>query len=46
MRSNDDKEIIQARRHYTQAEVDDCADYKLNDDAHVKVSQNNYSLGL
>ncbi|XP_054820635.1 DNA (cytosine-5)-methyltransferase CMT3 isoform X1 [Prosopis cineraria] len=34
--NNDDEEIIQAQRHYTQAEVDGCIDYKLNDDAHVK----------
>lgn len=35
-----DEDILQARRHYTQAEVDGCTLYKLYDDAHVKVSSN------
>lgn len=39
-RNDEDEEIQQARRHYTQAEVDGCMLYKLYDDAHVKVSQN------
>ncbi|KAK4280946.1 hypothetical protein QN277_012498 [Acacia crassicarpa] len=36
--NNVDEEIIQARRHYTQA-IDDCIHYKLNDDAHVKAEE-------
>ncbi|TKY44565.1 DNA (cytosine-5)-methyltransferase CMT3 [Spatholobus suberectus] len=41
---NEDEEIYQARRHYTQAEVDGCMLYKLYDDAHVKAEEgeNNY----
>ncbi|XP_020221194.1 DNA (cytosine-5)-methyltransferase CMT3 [Cajanus cajan] len=38
-KSNEDDEIIQARRHYTQAEVDGCMLYKLYDDAHVKADE-------
>ncbi|GKV21738.1 hypothetical protein SLEP1_g31690 [Rubroshorea leprosula] len=33
----DDEEVIQARRHYTRAEVDRRVIYDLNDDAHVQV---------
>ncbi|XP_044504372.1 DNA (cytosine-5)-methyltransferase CMT3-like [Mangifera indica] len=35
---DDSEEFIQARCHYTQAEVDGCVFYNLYDDAHVKVS--------
>ncbi|KAF7819761.1 DNA (cytosine-5)-methyltransferase CMT3 [Senna tora] len=40
----DDEEIIQALKHYTEAEVDGCNLYKLYDDAHVKAEegQDNY----
>ncbi|XP_004513047.1 DNA (cytosine-5)-methyltransferase CMT3 isoform X2 [Cicer arietinum] len=34
--NSDDEEILQARHHYTEAEIDGCTIYKLNDDAHVK----------
>ncbi|XVF49453.1 hypothetical protein PTKIN_Ptkin04bG0013800 [Pterospermum kingtungense] len=38
--ANDESdEIIQARRHYTQAEVDGCATFNLYDDAHVKAEE-------
>ncbi|XP_061345031.1 DNA (cytosine-5)-methyltransferase CMT3 [Gastrolobium bilobum] len=37
--SSDDEEILQARCHYTQAEVDGCTLYKLYDDAHVKAEE-------
>jgi len=36
----DSNQIIQARRHYTQVEVDGRIFYNLYDDAHVKVSFN------
>ncbi|KAK7314403.1 hypothetical protein VNO77_32925 [Canavalia gladiata] len=36
---NEEEEIHQARRHYTQAEVDGCTLYKLYDDAHVKAEE-------
>ncbi|XP_027357407.1 DNA (cytosine-5)-methyltransferase CMT3 [Abrus precatorius] len=36
---NVDEEILQARRHYTQAEVDGSMLYKLYDDAHVKAEE-------
>lgn len=35
---DDSEEVIQALRHYTQAEVDGRILYDLYDDAHVKVS--------
>ncbi|KHN40382.1 DNA (cytosine-5)-methyltransferase 1 [Glycine soja] len=38
-RNDEDEEIQQARRHYTQAEVDGCMLYKLYDDAHVKAEE-------
>ncbi|KAA8549624.1 hypothetical protein F0562_001358 [Nyssa sinensis] len=44
-KSNDDEdEIIQARRHFTKAEVDGCVIFNLEDDAHVKAEdgQDNY----
>ncbi|TYH08893.1 hypothetical protein ES288_A07G053100v1 [Gossypium darwinii] len=34
--NGDSEEIIQARRHYTQAKVDGCMIFNLYDDAHVK----------
>ncbi|XVE56455.1 hypothetical protein DITRI_Ditri04bG0011200 [Diplodiscus trichospermus] len=34
-----DSEVIQARRHYTQAEVDGCVLFNLYDDAHVKAEE-------
>ena len=37
---SESEEIILARRHYTQAEVDGQILYNLYDDAHVKVSFN------
>ncbi|OIW08926.1 hypothetical protein TanjilG_05902 [Lupinus angustifolius] len=37
--NSDDDEIIQARRHYTQAEVDGSLLFKLYDDAHVKAGE-------
>ena len=36
----DSNQIIQARRHYTQVEVDGRIFYNLYDDAHVKVNFN------
>ncbi|KAK7245460.1 hypothetical protein RIF29_40306 [Crotalaria pallida] len=39
-RSNSDEDVIlQARRHYTQAEVDGMLLFKLYDDAHVKAAE-------
>jgi hypothetical protein len=38
MHYSDDEELIRARRHYTEAEVDEGVIYKLYDDAHVQVS--------
>ncbi|GKV21739.1 hypothetical protein SLEP1_g31691 [Rubroshorea leprosula] len=35
----DDEEVIQARRHYTRAEVDGRVIYDLNDDAHVQAGE-------
>ncbi|XVF11311.1 hypothetical protein REPUB_Repub08aG0016200 [Reevesia pubescens] len=34
-----DSEVIQAQRHYTQAEVDGCVMFNLYDDAHVKAGE-------
>ncbi|KAL4340831.1 hypothetical protein GQ457_08G034730 [Hibiscus cannabinus] len=36
---SDSEEVIQARRHYTQAKVDGCLIYNLYDDAHVKAEE-------
>jgi hypothetical protein len=33
---SEEKEVLQARNHYTQAKIDDCI-YNLNDDAYVQV---------
>ncbi|KAK6247861.1 hypothetical protein QUC31_019426 [Theobroma cacao] len=38
-KDENDSEIIQARRHYTQAEVDGRVLYNLYDDAHVKAEE-------
>lgn len=38
-RNEDDEEVQQAKRHYTQAEVDGCMLFKLYDDAHVKADE-------
>jgi hypothetical protein len=35
-----DEEILRARRHYTEEEVDGIVIYKLFDDAQVKVNSN------
>lgn len=42
-RDDDSEELIQARCHYTQAEVDGCVIYDLYDDALVKVSLSIYA---
>ncbi|MED6131246.1 hypothetical protein PIB30_008286, partial [Stylosanthes scabra] len=40
-KSDSDGNIILARRHYTQAQVDGCTLYNLYDDAHVKAEEGN-----
>lgn len=38
MRNSDEEEVILARCHYTEAQVDEGVIYKLYDDAYVQVS--------
>jgi len=44
LHNSDEDEVLQAKCHYTEAEVDGGVIYKLYDDAHVQVSLIDWSI--